>query len=130
MKTFHVYFIPYKDSGGDKLYCGYTNNLERRSNEHDKKRFSHPCETCKGGLITWLDAWYPSSSCPSCKGKKWVLNTITGRVKTGEIQSIFSCSTRSGAMKLEKYLKKQSSKFKHDIYHDSLINLTGPWRTR
>ena len=87
MKRYYIYLIPYRDAAGEKFYCGYSDNPARREKEHDKTRFSHKCTTCFNGLIT-LDASWGTLKCPACDGTKRVLNTTSGRVKTGRMHVV------------------------------------------
>jgi hypothetical protein len=88
MKQYYIYLIPYRNAAGEKFYCGYSADPARREKEHDKARFSCKCLCCNGkGLIPWGSEW-ATRTCPECSGTKRLLNTTSGRVKTGRMHVV------------------------------------------
>lgn len=88
MAKFYVYFIPYEDKNGKKMYCGHTNNPIRREVEHDLKRFSRKCPCCKGTGFRPKD--HP---CYICKGKA---RLPSRRKKTGRMHVVPKCINANG----------------------------------
>ena len=125
---YFVYLIPYRDAAGDKFYCGYSKTPGTRESQHDRTRFSHKCPTCLNGFIIY-DASWKTGKCPECNGTHRVLNTTTGRIKTGRMHvsqdgtgfEPYQLRSRKAAMKYERKIKAETHEFKQAIYDISRV---------